>query len=74
MIINSIELKNFRCFYGKQTLSFRADGKITLIYGDSGYGKSSFLQFFRWMFYNDPDFGKTMINHCLILPHTRKLN
>lgn len=58
MIINSIELKNFRCFYGKQALSFSAGGKITLIYGDSGYGKSSFLQFFRWMFYNDPDFGK----------------
>lgn len=40
------------------SISFNSNGKITLIYGDSGYGKSSFLQFFRWMFYNDPDFGK----------------
>ena len=39
-------------------MSFKANGKITLIYGDSGYGKSSLLQFFRWMFYNDYDFGQ----------------
>lgn len=59
MIINEITIKNFRCYYGESTISFNSDGKITLIYGDSGYGKSSFLQFFRWMFYGDPDFGKS---------------
>lgn len=58
MIINSIKIKNFRCYYGENSLSFNSNGKITLIYGDSGYGKSSLLQFFRWMFYNDYDFGK----------------
>lgn len=59
MIINNVKIKNFRCYYGMSEISFNTNGKITLIYGDSGYGKSSFLQFFRWMFYNDPDFGKT---------------
>ena len=58
MIINSIKITNFRCYYGTNELSFNSNGKITLIYGDSGYGKSSLLQFFRWMFYNDFDFGK----------------
>ncbi len=58
MIINNVKITNFRCYYGTSTLSFNSDGKITLIYGDSGYGKSSFLQFFRWMFYSDYDFGK----------------
>lgn len=58
MIINNIKITNFRCYYGTSVLSFNSDGKITLIFGDSGYGKSSFLQFFRWMFYNDYDFGK----------------
>lgn len=58
MVIDSIKITNFRCYYGTSILSFNANGKITLIYGDSGYGKSSFLQFFRWMFYNDYDFGK----------------
>jgi DNA sulfur modification protein DndD len=59
MVINSIKITNFRCYYGTSSLSFNANGKITLIYGDSGYGKSSLLQFFRWMFYNDYDFGKS---------------
>lgn len=58
MVINSIEIKNFRCYYGINSLSFNSNGKITLIYGDSGYGKSSLLQFFRWMFYGECDFGK----------------
>lgn len=58
MVIDSIKLKNFRCYYGENALSFNANGKITLIYGDSGYGKSSLLQFFRWMFYGECDFGK----------------
>lgn len=58
MVINSIKITNFRCYYGTNSLSFNSNGKITLIYGDSGYGKSSLLQFFRWMFYGECDFGK----------------
>lgn len=58
MVINNVSITNFRCYYGTNTLSFNSNGKITLIYGDSGYGKSSFLQFFRWMFYGECDFGK----------------
>ena len=57
MIISNVVIENFRCYYGKNSIQFNQDGKITLIYGDSGFGKSSFLQFFRWMFYGDPDFG-----------------
>ena len=59
MIINSITIENFRCYYGVNKIDFNSNGKITLIYGDSGFGKSSFLQFFRWMFYGDPDFGSS---------------
>jgi len=60
MLISNITIENFRCYYGKNDLSFNKDGKITLIYGDSGFGKSSFLQFFKWMFYglDSCDFGK----------------
>lgn len=57
MRINSITINNFRCYYGINTIAFNSEGRITLIYGDSGYGKSSFLQFFKWMFYDNPDFG-----------------
>lgn len=57
MLIHNVKIMNFRCYYGTSSLTFNSDGKITLIYGDSGYGKSSFLQFFRWMFYGDYYFG-----------------
>lgn len=58
MIINNVLIENFRCYYGENELALNQNGKIALIYGDSGYGKSSLLQFFRWMFYGDPDFGQ----------------
>ena len=57
MIISNVKITNFRCYYGTSSITLNSNNKITLIYGDSGFGKSSFLQFFRWMFYNDPDFG-----------------
>ena len=57
MLIHNVKITIFRCYYGTSSLTFNSDGKITLIYGDSGYGKSSFLQFFRWMFYGDYYFG-----------------
>ena len=57
MLIHNVKITNFRCYYGTSSLTFNSDGKITLIYGDSGYGQSSFLQFFRWMFYGDYYFG-----------------
>lgn len=59
MVIHNVKITNFRCYYGTSEIALNSNGKITLIYGDSGYGKSSFLQFFRWMFYNECDFGKT---------------
>jgi DNA repair exonuclease SbcCD ATPase subunit len=43
MIISEVTINNFRCYYGSNNIKFNSDGKITLIYGDSGYGKSSFL-------------------------------
>lgn len=59
MIINSIIIRNFRCYKDETKLDFNRGGKITFILGKSGYGKSSFIHFLRWMFYGDVDFGKT---------------
>lgn len=58
MIITNVVVENFRCYYGRSSIEFNREGKITLIWGDSGYGKSSFIQFFRWMFYGEHDFGE----------------
>ena len=58
MKIKRIAVENFRCYYGRSDVEFNQSQKITLIYGDSGFGKSSLLQFFKWMFYGETDFGK----------------
>lgn len=72
MIISNVVIENFRCYYGQSSIQFNQDGKITLIYGDSGYGKSSFLQFFRWMLYGNPDFGATNDKPLFNIPAYKK--
>lgn len=57
MIIKKITIENFRCFQGKHEVLFSTDGKITLVYGLSGSGKTSFLHFLKWVLYNDRKFS-----------------
>jgi DNA sulfur modification protein DndD len=53
MIIKSVELKNFRQFYGKQKIKFSSDPEknITLIHAENGVGKTAFLNSILWCFY-----------------------
>ncbi|KAF0197162.1 MAG: SMC domain-containing protein [Bacillota bacterium] len=49
MRLQSIELKNFRQFYGKQTLEFAGasmqdETNVTVIYGDNGRGKTGLFR------------------------------
>lgn len=66
MKISKITIENFRCYYGKHVVEFSTDGKITLIYGLSGAGKTSFLQFINWVLYNKNDFAKRDDNGKII--------
>lgn len=66
MIIKEITIKNFRCYYGTQNIKFNTDGKITLLYGLSGAGKSSFLQFINWVFYNKNNFVETSASGSIV--------
>ena len=52
MKLKKLTIDNFRCYKEKQELEFDLDGKITLIFGLSGHGKSTIIQFVNWMFYN----------------------
>ena len=61
-----MRFKNFRCYYGTQNVKFNTDGKITLIYGLSGAGKTSFLQFINWVFYNKNNFVETKADGTLV--------
>ena len=56
MKIKKMIIENFRCYLGRQEIDFNTDGRVTLIYGLSGAGKTSFLQFINWVFYNKRNF------------------
>ena len=53
MKIKKIEIKNFRQFKGQNIIDFNTDGKITVILGDNGTGKTTLMQFFNWVFYGN---------------------
>jgi DNA sulfur modification protein DndD len=59
MFINQIELTNFRVYKGKNTLDFSVDqdSNITVIAGNNGFGKTSFLTSLVWALY-----GKLMVD------------
>ena len=59
MRISKIEFENFRNFrdYGKIRCS--TDGKVTIIYGKNGDGKTTLHQLFQWIFYGQVHFNKT---------------
>ena len=53
MKLRKLELKNFRQFYGQQTVEFSTDREknITLIHAENGTGKTAFLNAILWCFY-----------------------
>ena len=55
MRIESIEISNFRGFYGSHTIDFSTgdDSSTTLIIGENGVGKSSILNSIFWCFYDE---------------------
>jgi DNA sulfur modification protein DndD len=57
MIIKSIELFNFRQYFGKQKIEFSqsASKNITVIHGENGSGKTALLNAFNWCLYQEND-------------------
>lgn len=53
MIIQRIEIKNFRSYYGKNTFDF--SNGLTLIIGDNGDGKTTFFEALQWLFNTNID-------------------
>ena len=54
MLISSIEISNFRQFYGRQKIQFSTNSEknITLIHAENGVGKTALLNAILWCFYN----------------------
>ncbi len=49
MIIKSIELKNFLCYYGDSNKLVFSEG-LNIVLGANGYGKSKLYDAFQWVF------------------------
>jgi DNA sulfur modification protein DndD len=58
MIIKGLKMHNFRQFSGDQETAFSIgkEKNVTIILGDNGTGKTTFLQSFLWCLYGKTDF------------------
>lgn len=63
MKIKSIEFENFRNFRDFGTIKCSTDGKMTIIYGKNGDGKTTLHQLLQWIFYGQVKFNKTTTDH-----------
>ena len=59
MKISKIEFENFRNFIDPGEIKCSTDGKVTIIYGKNGDGKTTLHQLFQWVFYGQVHFNKT---------------
>ena len=59
MRITNIEFENFRNFRDHGEIKCSTDGKVTIIYGKNGDGKTTLHQLFQWVFYGQVHFNKT---------------
>lgn len=67
MLLQSIELKNFRQFVNEKIdFSTDPDRNVTLIIGENGTGKTTFAQAFFWCLYGTTEFtDKSMVNRVI---------
>lgn len=73
MLLESIELKNFRQFRN-ESLDFAKgeDGKnVTIIIGENGTGKTTFAQAFFWCLYGETEFSDKVILNKLLAAEMR---
>lgn len=59
MKISKIEFENFRNFKERGEIRCSTDGKVTIIYGKNGDGKTTLHQLFQWILYGQVHFNKT---------------
>ena len=63
MKIKQIEFENFRNFKDHGIIRCSTDGRITVIYGKNGDGKTTLHQLFQWILYGQVHFNKTATEH-----------
>lgn len=73
MRIKSIEYENFRNFRDHGVIKCSTDGKMTIIYGKNGDGKTTLHQLFQWVIYGSVKFNKTATNRLYNLAYESSL-
>ena len=63
MFLESVEINNFRPFYGSHIFDFKHDdkGNINIIFGKNGVGKSTFLNSIYWCLYGQELYESTQL-------------
>lgn len=69
MKIKAIEFENFRNFKERGLIKCSTDGRVTIIYGKNGDGKTTLHQLFQWVFYGKVHFNKTTTEHLYNLEY-----
>ena len=59
MKIKKVQYENFRNFKAAGAIECSTDGRVTIIYGVNGAGKTTFHQLFQWIIYGRVRFNKT---------------
>ncbi len=69
MKITKVEFENFRNFKDHGEIKCSTDGKVTIIYGKNGDGKTTLHQLLQWVFYGEVHFNKTTTDRLYNLKH-----
>lgn len=60
--IHKIKLYNYRQYYGEQIINIPPDGKIVILRGENGAGKTNLINGLTWCLYNEETNIKELIN------------
>ena len=63
MKIRKIEYENFRNFKEHGEIRCATDGRVTIIYGKNGDGKTTLHQLLQWIIYGQVNFNRTTTDH-----------
>ena len=74
MKIKSVEYQNFRNFNKRGKIYFDTKGKISIVYGTNGDGKTTLHQLLQWILYEKVNFNKTTTNKLYNLEAGDKLS
>lgn len=62
MRIHKIKLYNYRQYYGEQIINVPSNGKIVILRGENGAGKTNLINGLTWCLYNEETNIKELIN------------